>query len=915
MIPVSGYATHQERDEIVHELKTTQPGLLMITKGGPKSLAQLLNDVQGSSRVPLLTGMNAEWGANQALDSILSFQPALIQSSLASDSLNEMLGESVGEQLRWLGVHINFAPRLDAFENQVDYLNCFSNDKDRLYSKSAAFTRGLQKQGILACAKLSGTRMIGHVPADTTAFFDVSELDTLGLSVPLQWIHAGSGALLTNHFNFSIQEPSGKKKPVPASLSQIFISEILKKKFGFHGLAFTDIPSLQAISSKTRRGEIEALAFLVGNDVLINPQNPSAAIKRIRKAIKKEPVLMAQLDASVKKILGAKYDAGLSEDRLHNTDNLLLRLNRPEVRLLRHQLAEASVTVLENPGGFIPVVLLDNRQFVSVSIGKDVANEFNRYLGRYAPFRNFAVRNLSDTTAMVQQLGLGDVIVVSVYSSGATLQKDIIPVLRRAAGDKTLIICHFGNPLDLKLWLGLGVLVAGYSEDDFQAQVAAQVIFGGLGARGVLPVRLSDSLTAGFGLNTAPNGRLSYTLPEAARMSSRVLDKIRPIALEAITNKATPGCRVLVAKDGKVVYDESFGWLTYDKNTPVTDETIYDLASLTKVSATLQTVMFMQEKGLIDINKKLSVYLPELKETDKKDFTIKDILTHQAGLWPFLPFWLQTMKDSTYLPEYYSHHYSPDFPYTVSENLFASRSIKDSLWRWVVNAKIVKKTERTPYTYRYSDMAFYMMQHLAEKMLNQPLEDFLDQNIYEPLGASTTGYLPRNRFPAARIAPTENDKTFRKSLLVGYVHDQGAALFGGIAGHAGLFSTANDLVKLCQMWLQKGTYGGHRYFKPETLELFTQQQYETSRRGLGWDRPIASDPDGPTSLLASQKTFGHTGFTGTCIWIDPEFNLIYIFLSNRVNPDANNNKIANVRPRIQSVLYESIFSYCEDHNR
>ena len=271
------------------------------------------------------------------------------------------------------------------------------------------------------------------------------------------------------------------------------------------------------------------------------------------------------------------------------------------------------------------------------------------------------------------------------------------------------------------------------------------------------------------------------------------MDKIKLIASEAIDSGATPGCSILVAKNGKIVYEQTFGSLTYENKTPVTDETIFDLASLTKVTATLQAVMFMQEKGLIDINKKISVYLPELKESNKKDFILKDILTHQAGLWPFLPFWAQTMKDSVHLPTYYNATWSDEFPFPVAENLFASKNMKDSLWQWIIKAKVREKPDRTPYDYRYSDMGFYMLQHLAEKMLNQPMHEFLEQNIYEPLGAYTVGFLPRNKFPANQIAPTENDKLFRRRLLIGYVHDQGAAMHGGIAGHAGLFGGANDM--------------------------------------------------------------------------------------------------------------------------
>ena len=377
------------------------------------------------------------------------------------------------------------------------------------------------------------------------------------------------------------------------------------------------------------------------------------------------------------------------------------------------------------------------------------------------------MQTLSDTLGLAAKLHDKDVVIIGLLPSASGFQKSIIPLIKKWTAQKEVILCHFGNPGELKDWDGIPTLIEAYTDKDLMPKVAAQIIFGGMSAHGVLPMSISDSISAGFGIITSTYDRLSYSLPEAAGMSSRALAKIESIAREAIEIKATPGCRVLVAKDGKVVYDRSFGWQTYENKIPVTDETIYDLASLTKVSATLQAVMFMQEKGLIDINKKVSVYLPELKGSNKKDLILKDILTHQGGLWPFLPFWAQTMKDSLYLPEYYSQTESADYPFQVSKNLFASRSIKDSLWQWIMNAKIVDKPNRTPYDYRYSDMAFYMMQHLAEKLLNQPMQDFLEQNIYEPIGAYTTGYLPLRKFPENRIAPTEDDKLFRKSLLTG----------------------------------------------------------------------------------------------------------------------------------------------------
>ena len=318
----------------------------------------------------------------------------------------------------------------------------------------------------------------------------------------------------------------------------------------------------------------------------------------------------------------------------------------------------------------------------------------------------------------------------------------------------------------------------------------------------------------------------------------------------------------------------------------------------------------MQERGLLDLNKKVAVYLPELKSTNKKDITLIDMLTHQSGLVPFMPLWPLTVKDSLYLPHYYNKTRNENYPLQVAPGLFANTIIRDSIWTWIVKSKMQEKPARTPYDFRYSDLGFMILKQLAEKILNQPIDDFLHQNIYEPLGAYTTGFNPLDRFSIQRIAPTEEDKIYRKSMVVGTVHDERAAMMGGVSGHAGLFSTANDLAKLGQMLVQQGHYGGVTYFKPETISFFTAKQFEKSRRGLGWDKPVPSDWNSPTALLASPRTFGHTGFTGTCMWIDPEFNLVYIFLSNRVYPDRNNKLLtANIRPRIQEVIYKAIFEY------
>jgi CubicO group peptidase (beta-lactamase class C family)/beta-glucosidase-like glycosyl hydrolase len=908
MLSTSTYLTEEQNDKLYELIKDHNPGGILITQGGPKSHAALINKLQGKSQVPLLVGVRGEWGLGQTLDSTFNFQKPLLLGAVQNNNLIVELGEEVAREMQVLGIHINFAPNV-SFEIQQQYphsLRYLSDNSVRAGDKAFAFMKGQQQRGVLACAVyLPALKTESITPRiDSSLFVDI-KLDSLSLSVFNKISKEGVDGILTSNLHVISKDQVNNSKVL-----ELFVSDILKSKLHFKGLIFGEIPHLQKIVGDQPDGEIEKLALEMGHDMLIDPEDLGDAIKRITRAVRRDKKLEARLDDAVKKILAAKYNAGLAAAQVINTDNLISRLNSPTAKALKHKLAEAGVTVLTNTKNFIPVKLVEGKKFASISIGKEDQNEFTRYLSKYAWVQHHALRQATDTIAIKKNIANADVIVVGVFPFSSSFIKNVLPFIKRLASRKEVIICHFGDPQELTYWNEMPAVLTGYTDDDFIPKIAAQIVFGGLPAQGVFPITVGD-FKEGQSIETEALHRFSYGLPEEVGIDSRTLEQIDAIAREAIDSGATPGSHVLVAKDGKVIYEHSNGWLTYQNKIAVTENTLYDLASITKVSATLQAVMFMYEKGLIDVNKKVSVYLPELKNSNKKDYTIKDILTHQAGLWPFLPFWAETVKNGTPMPEYYSTKKSPAYPYPVAEDLFASKAMKDSLWQWIIKAKVREKPPRTVFDYRYSDMGFYILQHLAEKLLNQPMEDFLTQNLYEPLGAYTLGYLPLSKFEASQIAPTEDDKLFRKKLLTGYVHDQGAAMHGNIAGHAGLFGNANDLAKLGQMLLQKGNYGGQHFYKPQTVDYFIGKQYETSRRGLGWDKPTVSDWNGPTTLYASAKTFGHTGFTGTCIWVDPEFNLVYVYLSNRVYPDMTNNKLisANIRPRIQEVIYKALFNY------
>jgi CubicO group peptidase (beta-lactamase class C family)/beta-glucosidase-like glycosyl hydrolase len=670
------------------------------------------------------------------------------------------------------------------------------------------------------------------------------------------------------------------------------------------GLMFSDISSFQLIEKpKSKANQVPA--FQVGNDVIIDPKNISAIVRKLKKDLRKNEPLQERLNVAVKKILAAKYDLELTYPKTLSSDNLVRRLNSLDVRLLQRDVVQRSITLVTNQANALPIQSLNNKRFATLTIGKPTKNEFTHTLSKYAMFDHYS---LDDTTTIdLDIINKYDYVILGVYKDVAPLKSFLKKITPRQK-----VVVTFVDPLQLNEFSDLNTAVAAYTDNPLFENFAAQMIFGAMPFEGRLPLSINQTLTEGTSLSTQPVQRFSYVMPEQSGMDSKTLDEISYIVRQAIDSGATPGCHVFVAHKGKVVYDRPFGSLTYDDKMPVTDETIYDLASITKVAATLQAVMFLQEHGTIDVYKKISTYLPELRSSNKKDLTVKDMLTHQSGLLPFIPMYPNTMVSKKLDPYYYSNTKSEQYSLQVAPELFVIPAIKDSAWHWVVNSKLSDRQPRTPYTYRYSDMASMIFKYMIDHLVTQPMNEFLDQNFYEPLGASTLGFNPLERFSPSRIAPTEIDTIYRKQLVHGTVHDERAAMLGGVAGHAGLFGDANDLAKIGQMLLNGGTYGGVRFFKPETVSLFTAKQYDNSRRGLGWDKPTVGDWNSPTAEFCSAKTFGHTGFTGTCIWVDPEFDLVFVFLSNRVWPDRSAKLLnANIRTRVQEVVYKSLFNYCQ----
>ena len=917
----------QELNQLVSEYGI---GGLIFFQGGPVRQAYMTNRLQAKAQVPLLIGMDAEWGLGMRLDSVINFPRQVTLGGIQDNQLIYSMGTEIAREMRLLGVHINFAPVVDVNSNPLNPVigsRSFGEYKFDVARKSLAYMKGLQDGGVIASAK----HFPGHGDTDTDSHLtlpvlrhDMERIRSIEM-YPFQRLMEDSlSSIMVAHLHI----PAIDDRPNRATtLSEKAVKGLIRKEMKYEGLVFTDALNMKGVSQFFKPGQVDVEALIAGNDVLLFPEDVPTAVKQIKKALRKGTISEQELNEHVQRILKAKYWAGLNKYKKINTDRLVEKINSPIAELVRYKLYQEAATVVKNQYDFIPIKNLSDKSFASLTIGAaDSLNTFGQALNTYAPFNNYSISmnaTPEEYERMLKILQHYDVVVVGVQGMNRSASKqfglsaEMLNFSQELNRKTKAIYAVFGIPYSLQYFEQSKYLICAYEDSKYTHQAIPALIFGGLRAQGELPVSVSGLVRRGMGDNTRELQRLNYSTPEDVGMDSYVLEEVDKIAEEAIKLGATPGCQILVARKGSIIYQKSFGHLTYDSVQAVNNETIYDIASITKVAATLQVMMFLEERELIDLDKPIVNYLPDLKGTNKAKMTLRNILAHQAGLVPYIPFWKYTLDDMGLNTGYYSATPMGDFELPVAGGLYAVRSIQDSVWQWIKDSDLRELPRRKKtYDYKYSDVGYYIMQRIAEKILNQPMAEFLAQNLYEPLGLTTMTYLPLCKFDQDRIAPTEHDTYFRNSLVCGMVHDQGAAMLGGIAGHAGLFSNATDLAVLMQMNLQDGIYGGRRFLGPGTVERFAKKQFEDNRRGLGWDKPELEEHSGPTSNYASASTFGHTGFTGTAAWADPEFDLVFIFLSNRIYPDASNTKLIkyNIRTRIMDEIYRSIQSFDKSYN-
>ena len=899
----------KKRDTLSELIKKFNIGGLCFFQGGPIREAMQTNYYQSIAKTPLFISMDAEWGVGMRLDSVDMFPRQLSLGAIPSSALIYQMGVAVAAQCKRLGIQINYAPDIDINNNPSNPVindRSFGQDKERVIQHGIAYMKALQDNNVMATAK----HFPGHGDVAVDSHNDLpiinksrAALDSLELAPFRALIAAGIGSVMVGHLSVPSIDSTPK---TPTSLSKKAIHGLLKEELGFTGIAVTDALDMKAIGNYFPNGEANVQALLAGNDLLCLPGDIEQSIKKVRTAIREGRLSRKDIKQRVKKILTAKYKYGLSQNNPIDTSHLLADLNK-SVGSIKTAMALQSLTFVRANTG-LPY-LSQNKKIAYLALNLNGGNALTKALEENYQAKIFYVnaKDSNDLANLRTSLSLFDQVIVGLHNYNRRpanhfeIPSTIINLLNETQ-DKHWIHLIFGNPYAVANFKGIDNILFAYEDNPYTQKAALQWLEGKMQASGQLPVSVSDSLLFG-----SSNQNSSTHLPHEIIEHGNELVFIDSMVMDAIEKKAIPGCQVLVAKKNKIIYNKAFGHLAGAGSPAVDLETVYDLASVTKVSATTVSIMKLLEEGKLSLDKTIGDYLPWVRGNEKEKITIKDLLLHQAGLYPYLKFYESLVEKDG--------QFKPGLVTQVADNthhqmITPSKYLLDS-WEDSIHNKILESPISTPGKYVYSDNDFIFLGLIVEKISGMPLNEYATQKFYGPLGMKATGFLPFQKTSIEKIAASELDNYFRHELVQGSVHDEGASVMGGIAGHAGLFSNTTDLAKMYLMLLNQGQWEGQTYFNAATINLFTGYQANNSRRGLGFDKPEkdnASSKDPYPCLSASPSTFGHTGFTGTCVWADPEKQLLFIFLSNRVFPTRDNKAFSalNLRTKIQEGLYATL---------
>lgn len=902
--------------EKVKNLITTQKiGGVIFSKGGPQRQAKLTNEFQQLSKTPLLIAMDAEWGLAMRLDSTYAFPWNMTLGAIQDTALIEDVGAQIAKHSKRLGVHLNFAPVVDINtnpENPIIGNRSFGEGKENVADKAVAFVRGMERENILSSAKhFPGHGDTSQDSHKTLPTIEVSKnrIYREELFPYMKLMNEGLSSVMVAHLNVPALE---ERANFPSSLSHEIVTGILKEQLEFNGLVITDALNMKGVANFDEPGEIDLAAFLAGNDVLLMSEDVPKAKSRILAAYNDGLITEERLRHSVRKILFAKYKAGLHSYKPIDTGYLYEDLNTIKNEVLAHRLYENAMTVIKNDRSLLPVRNLEKSKIAYVHFGNASGTTFYKHINRYTQVDAVSGENLQE---LLEKLENYNLVIIGYHQSSQSpwssfkLNQEQQNWMYEIARKNKVVLNIFTSPyslLDLHSTGNFEGIQVAYQNTELAQQKAAELIFGAIEAKGKLPVSIGREFPEGTGYKTRDLNRLSYGLPESVGMNSYKLKRIDSLVKEVIDKKMAPGLQVLVARKGRVIYENYAGFHTYQKKTSVKSTDVYDLASLTKILATLPLIMELVEKNELDFTTTLGEMFPSFRGTDKENINLLQMLSHYARFKSWIPFHNLTIDPETGRADkrFLRDKEFPGYNTKIADGMYVRNDIRDSIVKVIRESELHQQRE-----YRYSDLPYYLLKAYLENIYGTSLDYITQDHLYKPLGANNTTYLPLNKFSKEKIVPTENDENWRNQLLQGYVHDQGAAMLGGIGGQAGLFSNANDVAKIMQMYLNGGEYGGIRYLDQETIDKFNTCYYceDKVRRGVGFDKPQLREV-GPTCGCVSMTSFGHSGFTGTLTWADPQEEIVYVFLSNRVHPSAEDKKLIRegIRTKIQEVIYEAI---------
>ncbi len=933
-------------ENVAKYIKRYNIGGVCFFRGDADAQVKQTNEWQAMAQTPLMVSIDAEWGLAMRVNKTLAYPYQMTLGAIKDDQLIYDMGQQVAEQCQRMGIHVNFAPVADVNSNAANPIigvRSFGEDPQKVGEKASAYAQGMQSKGLITTMKHfpghGNTSTDSHLtlPTVTRTMEEVRDIEL----APFRYmIEKGVNGAMVGHLYFPAIE---KVKNTSSSLSYGVVTDLLKEEMGFEGLIFTDGLDMKGVSEKVRQDSVPYVAFMAGNDVLILPHDVPYAIKTIKNAAERKPEAAARLEESCKKILRYKYRAGLAQYQPVSTENLMTDLKQKAYTDLRQRLYDEAITMLRNEGDVIP--LANNKKIAVVTIG-NTKNDVNNGLIDYGySTTSFVTKKdeiASKSADWLKKLEAYDLVVVSIEktnmfaNSNYGINNATVNFFNRLVAQNDVILNLFACPYALDMFRinnSVKGVVIGYQDEVPAVNAVVKLLAGEMDPHGVLPVSVTK-FKCGDGIVIGWPPKPSYNLPfvdpptkpepekgqlmqnkpvdnqndvptPVKRIDEKYARRLDSVAKSGITKYAYPGCQVLAMKDGCIVYDTCFGTFTYGGGHKVQPDDLYDLASCTKIFASTLAIMKLYDDGLIDLNKTLADFFPYLKNKAHGKLKLIDIMTHQAGLKAWIPFYKVTIDENGPMAEFYSDHMDESHTLRVAENLYIVNDYPDRIFDSVSKTPLGKKK------YLYSDMGFYYMPRIVKQITNQNIVDYLNEKFYFPMNLSHICYQPLDHFTRDQIAPTENDTIFRMQQLWGDVHDQAAAMFGGVAGHAGLFGNAHDLAAIMQMLLDGGTYKGVRYLKASTINYFTKAHFAASndnRRGIGFDKlPLNKKGPSTASKSGSMKGYGHTGFTGTFVWNDPENDLLVVFLSNRVCPNADANQLMrlNIRSNIHDILYEA----------